>query len=129
MSDILEWKDSHPIRYVEPITPLVVADVLERAAFLVQKRGWCTRALIDPEGRVCASGAILEAIGGLTAIRDDPWLMLTRDRTIEMVVQRVGDVRDYRSLPYWNDTEKPGAEGVARVFLELAATLRREEER
>lgn len=128
MADILDWKDSHDIRYVEPITPLVVADVLDRAAEIVLKRGWTRGQLTSDDGEVCATGAIVMAFGGVKAMFDDQWRWKTRVRTEEILRKRVPAIAKYDSVPYWNDTDLPGAEGVAETFRTLASLLRKENE-
>lgn len=126
MADILDWKSSHEIRYVEPITPLVVADVLERAAGTVLRAGWTRCSLMSGTGEVCASGAIMVALGGISAMRDDQWAHQTRVRVEETLNARVPAIAKHGSVAYWNDTDNPGAAGVAETFRALAAQLRKE---
>lgn len=126
MADILDWKSSHEIRYVEPITPLVVADVLERAAEAVLRVGWTRISLISETGEVCALGAIVVALGGVPTMYDDSWAFATRLQVEKTLIARVPAIAKYGSVPYWNDTANPGAERVALVYRALAAQLRKE---
>lgn len=128
MADILDWEDSHDIRYVEPITPLVVADVLDRAAGIVIERGWTHGTLGPVGGPRCAQGALFEALGGVPLVLGDGWLTSVLDRAEETLRSKVPAIAKYNSIPYWNDTDLPGAGGVAETFRTLASLLRKENE-
>lgn len=126
MAGILDWKSSHDIRYVEPITPHVVADVLERAASIILERGWTHGTLGLAGGPMCARGAIYEALGGVPAVFQDQWAAAVHDRADEILRSKVPAIAMYGSIAYWNDTACPGAIGVAETFRTLAAVLRKE---
>lgn len=124
--EILDWKSSHDIRYVEPITPLVVADVLDKAAAIVLERGWTHGRLGSVDGPMCARGAIYEALGGVQVVFTDQWAASVHDRTEETLRSQVPAIALHGSVAYWNDTDLPGADGVAETFQALAAQLRKE---
>lgn len=48
-------------------------EVLEEALALLRRDGWVQWTLHDDEGRRCARGAVLDAVGGVEAYGDD-WL-------------------------------------------------------
>lgn len=48
---------------------VVAADDLDAAADVIDARGWCQNNLADPDGRVCAEGAILLAVTGAEKLK------------------------------------------------------------
>jgi hypothetical protein len=125
MADILEWKDSHPLRYVEEITESVVADVLSLSAKILANRGWTRQTLGLFGGPVCARGAIWEAVGGFRAVQEDGWANLAAKKA-EEALRLVPEIAAYGSLPYWNDSAELSQGRVIGVFTDLVLLLRKE---
>lgn len=127
VADILEWKSTHPLRYVEPITPTVIADVLDLAAETLDKRGWCRGFLGCWGGPLCARGAIFDALGGIGVVESDSWAKTVWQKTEESLLITSEEVGEWGSVPYWNDSADLSKEKVAGLFRDLARQMRKKE--
>jgi hypothetical protein len=91
------------------------AEVLEKAADVIDERGHCKGKLIDSSGRVCITGAICFAINGYAGGRP------------------VGGITQYlhavigRDVISWNDAPERTAAEVTSTMRAVAAVLRAQE--
>jgi hypothetical protein len=91
--------------------PLVEAARLDRAATVVELRGWCQFHLSDEAGRVCAIGAYKIVVGGTPL--DDAYGLVALG--IYLGVRSIGD---------WNDERGRTARQVTAALRATAAALR-----
>jgi hypothetical protein len=68
------------------MSELSVADTLDRAADVIEERGWCRNDYIDNSGRVCASQALFMAGGEVV-------------ETTQAFRCAIGE----KSITHWND--------------------------
>ena len=127
MADILEWKSSHDIRYVEPITPLLIAEILDCTVQNLEKRGWSRGRLYADDGSMCVLGAIRQAVGGDSAIASDQWTQLALQRTVQAVTESVPSVAAWGALSFWNDSECADQAHAVATLLTVAAVMRAKE--
>src|SRR5438552_3406792 len=98
------------------MTQMSVADVLDKAADILDRDGWCTGTLGSDRGPKCALGAMVKAVGGslgtaIPALYGAQGLAFHQAETVarrSLRVQRIGD---------WNDI----AASVADVTSALRA--------
>lgn len=65
------------------------ADDLDAAADVITEHGWCQGSLIEPDGRMCAEGAILRAVLGDEAAYGARFM---RQVVLETAVSKLGEV-------------------------------------
>jgi len=80
------------------------ADVLNKAADLLEQYGWCQGAYMDSAGRMCASQALTQA---------EP--SAYRRHEARKVLREVIGV-DFLNIPAWNDHPRRTAEQVIATF-------------
>ena len=85
------------------------ADVLNRAAELIEERGWCQHSYHGSGGTLCAEGAIFEAISEFGLPRYSHHVSTWIDRPFAP-----------KSLPFWNDRPERTREEVVAKLRELA---------
>lgn len=123
---------------------VVAADDLDAAADVIDARGWCQNNLADPDGRVCAEGAILLAVTGAERLRFSDtgsavaWLDTAAHVTPEgyhryggRIRGALGVLRDhlYRetcefSVHHWNDRGDMTRDEVTDTFRRAAKDAR-----
>lgn len=86
-----------------------VADLLDDAADLIERRGWCQGRYQDTDGRLCSVGALAAANGDTLASYFPAVLVLSR---------RVGDVVG------WNDALGRTEQEVLDTFRAAAKEVR-----
>lgn len=103
-----------------------IASVLEKAAELLETRGWGQTVYEDGDGRLCALGAIRTAIAGSNrefanlahASATHTNVLRRAWRTTEPLTRQVGDI------PTWNDVEGREAHEVIDLMKHTAKDLR-----
>lgn len=113
-----------------PTTP---AEVLDKAADVLEAAGWCRRSYVDAHGRHCALGAIYTAAPDAVVI-DGMGAQLPKDgATQEAVAALAREVSpDHGSLPHvavfeWNDSQRDRRK-VVRTLRRAARNYRPKEE-
>ncbi len=96
---------------------MTTADVLRRAADVIEERGWTRGQMEDRNGRVCAVGALrVVCLGSPEA---SPYLI---SREYLSVYDRLCAHLDVPSLDEWND-HQPSQQYVVAAFREAAAAV------
>lgn len=95
-----------------------IADYLVAAGDYIAEHDWCTKVALDPEGRVCANGAI-----GRVTPRE--W----RDYVRLALIGYLGIPFKYyciaiNNIPHWNDWTGQTQESVIQAFYDAAAKIR-----
>jgi hypothetical protein len=85
-----------------------VSEVLNAAADLLEKDGWCQDVLKDREGRCCARGALIAVHAA------DDWQGPVYDAD-ELLEEAVGG-----SIPAWNDLPNQTGENVIATLRHTA---------
>lgn len=95
--------------------------VLEKAAALIEERGWCQGRFESRTGEVCALGAIATTLDAPRINGDFDWMEVNKLPAVEMLARRIGtsDKRGPAERVYdWNDSHATDA-------FEVVETLRR----
>lgn len=112
--------------------PMKTSEVLDRAADLLERDGWCQGALHDSAGRMCAVGALRRAI--VVQVDLDPSTLGQVDEVEEAARRRLMAVADPRGwvgaggVPDWNDREGRTFQDVLDTFRKAAKNARLDEE-
>ena len=100
-------------------------ELLEKAAGVLEKRGWCRNTLEDGNGRVCAVGAILTAQTGdpNTYGREDdrPQRWTAYRRILKALGLEVESERAECAVVDWNNEDCKSKVEIVRVFRKAAA--------
>lgn len=105
------------------------ADVLEKAADLLETQGWCQDVYRNKAGELCSIGAVRTAIWGdarmrtTTTNKDDVELA---NRTLAVLADKVG-VEPGSVGTEWNDDPWRTKEEVVDAFKHAAKDLRNQE--
>jgi hypothetical protein len=82
-------------------TELKPSEVLDKAADYIDEHGWCQKAMVDNDGRVCAIGAIRAAVCMEEGVMM-PWVS-TGHQALTAATHLAEAA--YDGLDYWNDAE------------------------
>ncbi len=97
--------------------------ILTKAAGIIEKRGWCRNNLENPQGAVCALGAINLALGGSNESGDaSPRARIVAD-TLEAYLEakcRSVDGFYQISVEDWNDSQQNRKNTVVKVLRNAA---------
>lgn len=87
--------------------------VLEKAAALIEERGWTTGDFEDITGAVCALGAIGTVVYGPEAGGEFDYLALARDPAVRLLAASVnGSGEPDMAVYQWNDSRTDATEVV-----------------
>jgi hypothetical protein len=109
------------------------SEILDKAAELLEEKGWCQRREMDPStGAMCARGAIKRAIGARTIRLDKAYflddLREEEDHVVAMHAMRyVKETTGADHIPHWNDSPMRTADEVI-TSLRHAAKFAKEDE-
>lgn len=109
------------------------ADILEKAAEVLETRGWCQGTYHNPAGRVCAVGAVRTAVWGAPLLRDLEREVSTKDyvkvnEALMVLAEDIG-LQNWNDLaPGWNDHPDRTQDEVIDAFKHAAKDLRNKKE-
>lgn len=105
------------------LTNTEIATVLCKAVAIIEDKGWCQHKLQDPQGRVCAYGAVAKALD----------LPIERNVKLPSVSAEYYLVADYieeyvrvhlgKPLGRWNDAPGRTKEDVVELLLKSISSL------
>lgn len=107
-----------------------VADVLEKAAEVIERDGWCQNQLTDEAGRVCLVGAIEKAAFGeirsvaSMPVHDARWRL--RCGAVDAVTVALGGGGLFAVPSRWNDLPGRDQFEVIDLLKSVAKTIRNE---
>jgi hypothetical protein len=98
-----------------------VADLLDRAADLLERDGWCQGSLDNADGQRCVMGAVYAARDDLVWSND-----LASERSLSVTHQATDALFDAIgwNIPEWNDSEQTSFEDVLSLLRGVAAEQR-----
>lgn len=92
------------------------SEVLNAAADLIERDGWCQQRFHDTLGGWCASGACLKVSGAWDGeIEDDDTIFDASDEALDVLEKRL---QSY--VPTWNDASGRTAEEVIQALRDAA---------
>jgi translation elongation factor EF-Ts len=103
---------------------------LDAAADVIDEKGWCRNKLKDEQGRMCAQGAVLVAIRGvsqppvLVTVKDRLRMDAAMDELKRYLALDVDGVQRHVSVRYWNDLLAHTQEEVTDALRRAAKDVR-----
>lgn len=113
------------------------SEVLENAADILERDGWCQGNLVRPNGSRCSIGAIRKALRDEMAlkVRSDPDYIISPAMThyqeklaIQWVLDAAEATGSVMHLPHWNDQPDRTKSEVLDAFRKAAKLARIDEE-
>lgn len=99
---------------------MTASELLKAATKEIRKRGWTTDTLQDPEGRVCAIGAMNAVLNGDP---EDFSSTRTLSAACKRIVKAIGDDSDNDPINVivdWNNEDCKSAAGCIQMFQRAA---------
>ena len=106
--------------------PTAVAEVLERAADVIERDGWCRNEITTPDGRVCLVGAIERAAFGRDyesgPVTDQEWDL--RCGAVSAANRAITGCDSMSAAARWNDNEAKDQYDVIDLLRHTAKDIR-----
>lgn len=120
MTEVLE----RPAEVLSP-TELSVYDIGGLAAEYMEEHGWCQHGMFDSEGRVCAQGALLAAVGvtpSATCFSNVAYSSYRKaaEAFTEYLLRRPERENGKWGIVNWNDYGMQTKDGVVRALRDFA---------
>lgn len=110
-----------------------IADVLNKAADLIEKRGLYkgSFASYGKDCSFCTVGALMVAAGYEPQLTDNNINLFSAEAldsrvngsVVEKAINALAQVVDYRHVPAWNDRDETTQDDVVRTLREVAANV------